>query len=135
MPNLITNIKTIMLVDDSEIDLKINTKILSIHFPGISIITHLSAEEGLSYLRKNINNPDMLPDCILLDIQMPNIDGFGFLDIYKTLAKPFIEHCTVIILSSTLDFGDMLRAEANSFVYKMLRKPLNAAELKNALAI
>lgn len=135
MPNPTTNIRRIMLIDDSEIDLKINTKILSLHFPGISVTNHISAEEGFNYLKKNIAQQGPLPDCILLDIQMPDMDGFDFLELYKSLPNSFTGQCTVIILSSTLDFGDIIRAEANCYVFKLLRKPLNAADLKSALNI
>ena len=128
-----TKLNKIMLIDDSEIDLKINTKILSLHFQDSEIITCLSAEKGLSYLKKYIANTDELPDLILLDIQMPDMDGFDFLEVYKNFPTAITDHCSVVILSSTLDFGDIKRAEANRFVLKLLRKPLNPAELKEAL--
>ena len=128
-----TKLNKIMLIDDSEIDLKIITKILSLHFKDSEIITCLSAEKGLSYLKKHIHQTDQLPDLILLDIQMPDMDGFGFLEIFKNFPCAITDHCSVIILSSTLDFGDIKRAEANRFVLKMLRKPLNPAELKESI--
>jgi len=125
-----TKFNKILLIDDSEIDLKINTKILSLHYKNSEIITCLSAELGLSYIKKHLQQTNMLPDLILLDIQMPDMDGFGFLEIFKNFPSVITDHCAVVILSSTLDFGDIKRAEANRFVLKMLRKPLNPAELK-----
>lgn len=122
-----------MLIDDSEIDLKINTKVLSLQFAGSQIITCLSAMEALIYLKKHALQPNMLPDHILLDIQMPEMDGFGFLEAFKNLPSQLINHCSIIILSSTLDFGDLKRAEANRFVYKTLKKPLNPKELKDLI--
>lgn len=129
-----TKLSKIMLIDDSEIDLKINKKILSLNFSGSQIITCLSAEEGLSYIKKHRHQPGELPELILLDIQMPEMDGFGFLEVYKNFPKQITDYCSVVILSSTLDFGDIKRAEANRFVLKMLRKPLNPTELKDALS-
>ncbi|WP_432712657.1 response regulator [Pedobacter sp.] len=124
----------ILLIDDSEIDLRINSKILSIHFSGSQVVTCLSAEEGLQYLKKSNQQQDQLPDLILLDIQMPEMDGFGFLEHYRSLPKSITEYCTIVFLSSTLDFGDIKRAEANLFVSRMLKKPLNPAELKEILS-
>jgi CheY-like chemotaxis protein len=134
MLNRTNKLNKIMLIDDSEIDLKINSKILSLNFEGTQIITCLSAEKGLSYLKKHCNQPNELPECILLDIQMPDMDGFEFLENYKNLPQQVIDHCTVVILSSTLDFGDIKRAEANRFVLKLLKKPLKPLELKELLA-
>ena len=123
----------IMLIDDSEIDLKINTKILSLNFTDCQIIPFLSAEEGLTFLKKNSTNADELPQLILLDIQMPYMDGFEFLELYKNLPIDVVNYCSIVILSSTLDFGDIKRAEANRNVLKMLKKPLNPNELLDVI--
>ena len=122
MPN---DFKKVMLIDDNEIDLKINSKIISLANLFDEIILCQSGEEGLDYLTKYINQPEKLPDFILLDIQMPEMDGFEFLEEYKQLPTK----CPVAMLSSTLDFGDIKRAEANAYVVKLLKKPLLPAEL------
>ena len=121
--------KKVMLIDDNEIDLKINSKIISLTKLFDEIIICQSGEESLDYLNKNLENPEQLPDFILLDIQMPEMDGFEFLEYYKMLPKSFTNRCPVAMLSSTLDFGDIKRAEANAYVVKLLRKPLVATEL------
>jgi CheY-like chemotaxis protein len=123
-------LRQVMLIDDSAIDLKIHSKILSIHYEGLDIITCLSAQEALLALKKHKNVPDQLPDLILLDIQMPDMDGFDFLEKFKKLPAVIIEKCAIVMLSSTLDFGDIIRAEANRHVIKLLKKPLNPVELK-----
>jgi len=126
MPN---DFKKVMLIDDNEIDLKINSKIISLAKLFEDIIICQSGEQGLDYLSKHIDQAEKLPDLILLDIQMPEMDGFEFLDHYKRLPKDFTSRCPVAMLSSTLDFGDIKRAEANAFVVKLLKKPLLPNEL------
>lgn len=125
--------KTVMLIDDNEVDLKINSKIISITKLFDEIISCQSGEEGLSYLTKHANEVDKLPDFILLDIQMPEMDGFEFLEIYKGLPATITDKCLVAILSSTLDFGDIKRAEANPHVIRLLKKPLLPKELEEVL--
>ncbi len=124
-----------MLIDDNEIDLKINSRIISLTGLFNQVESCNSGQEALSSLRKNVNSPDKLPHFILLDIQMPDMDGFGFLEAYNNLPKHVIDHCVVIMLSSTLDFGDIQRAEANVHVVKLLKKPLNPEELKELIDI
>lgn len=126
MPN---DFKKVMLIDDNEIDLKINSRVISLTKLFDDIIICQSGEEGLDYLNKYIDEPTKWPDFILLDIQMPEMDGFEFLDHFNRLPKNFTSRCPVAMLSSTLDFGDIKRAEANVYVIKLLKKPLSSTEL------
>jgi CheY-like chemotaxis protein len=122
--------RKVMLIDDNNIDLKINSKVITLSGLFEEIIICQSAEEGLSYLRNHI---DELPDFILLDIQMPDMDGFDFLEVFKNFPKELKEKCVIAILSSTLDFGDLKKAEANPHVIKLLKKPLFPSELEELL--
>jgi CheY-like chemotaxis protein len=124
---------TVLLIDDNVVDLKINSKIIQLSNLFNEIITCKSGEEALAFLNKGLNDHSKLPDLILLDIQMPDMDGFEFLEFYKKLPKKFIDVCLVAMLSSTLDFGDIQRAEANLHVTKLLKKPLLITDLKDLL--
>lgn len=130
---MLKNNKTVLLIDDNVVDLKINSKIIELSKLFDEIITCQSGEEGLIYLKKAINNNGKLPDLILLDIQMPDMDGFDFLELYKQLPKRVRDLCLVAMLSSTLDFGDIQRAEASLYVARLLKKPLIIKELEDLL--
>ncbi|MEE1943856.1 response regulator [Pedobacter sp. KR3-3] len=121
--------KRVMMIDDNEIDLKINSKLINITHLFEDIIICNSAEAGLEYLRKHLQDQQQLPEFILLDIQMPDMDGFDFLEEFKRFPKSFTDTCPVAMLSSTLDFGDIQKAEANPYVIKLLKKPLLPTEL------
>lgn len=121
--------KRVMLIDDNEIDLKINAKLISLTKLFEEIIICQSGEEALNYLNKHLQNENKLPTFILLDIQMPEMDGFEFLNHYKQFSRSFTDTCPVAMLSSTLDFGDIQRAEANPYVIKLLKKPFSPKEL------
>lgn len=117
----------IMLIDDNEIDLKINSKLISLSKIFDEIIICHSGDEALRYL--NTQTTGFTPIFILLDIQMPEMNGFEFLTYYKELPKSITDHCTIAMLSSTLDFGDIKKAEANPYVIKLLKKPLSINEV------
>ena len=128
-----SSVKKVMLIDDNEVDLKINAKLISLTQLFDEIIVCQSGEDALNYFVKHAETPELLPNFVLLDIQMPEMDGFEFLDHYKMLSKSLTENCQVAMLSSTLDFGDIKRAEANPYVLKLLRKPLSIPELAKLL--
>jgi CheY-like chemotaxis protein len=119
-----------MLIDDNIIDLKINSKIILISKLFDDIVQCQSGEEAISYFKTHASQPEQLPHLILLDIQMPEMDGFEFLENYKMFPAIWKENCQVAMLSSTLDFGDIHKAEANQDVLKLLKKPLIPAELE-----
>jgi len=125
--------RTVLLIDDNDIDLKINSKIINLSNLFDEIITCQSGEDALAYLKRALENKGKLPDLILLDIQMPDIDGFEFMELYKKLPKKITDQCLIVMLSSTLDFGDIKKAEANRHVVELLKKPLFPDELKDIL--
>ncbi|WP_158795767.1 response regulator [Pedobacter sp. L105] len=120
----------VMLIDDNIIDLKINNKIILISKLFDDIIQFQSGEDALNYFSDHANEPDKMPHLILLDIQMPEMDGFEFLENYKRFSPQLKDSCLVAMLSSTLDFGDIHKAEANPYVIKLLKKPLIPSELE-----
>ncbi|MEJ7558262.1 MAG: response regulator [Pedobacter sp.] len=125
--------RKVMLIDDNMIDLKVNSKLITLSGLFEEIILCQSAEEGLLYINERIHQLDEIPDFILLDIQMPDMDGFEFLESFKKFSKEVKEKCVIAILSSTLDFGDLMKAEANPNVIKLLKKPLYPKELEELL--
>jgi two-component SAPR family response regulator len=60
---------------------------------------------------------------------MPIMNGFEFLSKFNYFEEEFINKCKVVMVSSSLDFGDNSRARANSIALDLLPKPLNTAQL------
>ncbi|MEP7263980.1 MAG: response regulator [Bacteroidota bacterium] len=125
------SIKKALLVDDTEIDLYITRCLMEAGGFADEILTRTSAMEALAYLRINADNPEQLPDVIFLDIRMPVMDGFGFLEQFELLSESIRNHCTIYMLSSSLDYEDLARAHCNPFVSAFLNKPLYPETLLN----
>ena len=114
----------VMLIDDNELDNFVNKKMIEAEaFAGATTI-HPSAQSALDYLKKNEGSADLIPGLILLDIMMPEMDGFGFLDAFEKLADSVKTKCKIVMLSTSDSFKDLNRANQNKYVKRFLNKPL-----------
>jgi len=115
-----------MLIDDNELDNFINKKLIEADsFSGATTI-HISAQSALDYLKKNAGDAGQVPDLIFLDIMMPEMDGFGFLDEFDKLNDAVKAKSKIVMLSTSDSFKDLNRANQNKYVKRFLNKPLNA---------
>jgi CheY-like chemotaxis protein len=119
---------TIMLIDDNEIDNLINQKMIEAAAISEKIYTCSSAKSGLEFL-KNMEKLELadqiLPDLIFLDIDMPLMDGFQFLDEFEKFGPLIKKKCKVIMLTSSINPQDYNMAKKYATVKLFLNKPLS----------
>ncbi|MDH5381422.1 MAG: response regulator [Cyclobacteriaceae bacterium] len=126
--------KTIMLIDDNEIDNLINQKMIEASGIAETIYTHTGAKSAIELL-KNLEKLDkvsdeVLPDVIFLDIDMPLMDGFQFLDEFFKLNDKTQKKCKIIILTSSINPQDVNKSKNYPNVKNYLNKPLTQAALE-----
>jgi len=114
----------VMIIDDSYVDRYVAEHTLKFYHSADKVIQEESGIRALEYLKENINKPGNLPEVILLDIQMPLMDGFAFLDEFKKLPLFIQGFCKIFMISSSVDFFDVKRVKSHPMIRGFINKPL-----------
>lgn len=115
---------TAMVIDDNNIDLYITARIMRKNNIAREVLEFTSALEALGYLRQNQDNLALIPELIIVDIYMPQMSGFEFMEAFDTLPLKVKEYCRCYIISSTIDEKDIDRANADKNVVGFEEKPV-----------
>ena len=119
----------IMIVDDNPIDQMITAHILKTNYFKPDIIVMPSALAALDYLSANQDDPIAMPSLILLDLDMPEMNGFGFLEIFRNYADAIKNACRIIVLTGSDIEADLEQMKADPYVTQLLMKPLDRTAL------
>ena len=116
----------IFLIDDNTIDLLISRKLLLKYDADLEVKEFNKANEAVTLLE----NEQELPDLILLDLNMPSMNGWEFLEAIKNFSRK--PKC-VYILTSSLDERDKAMSAKYEMVKGFLTKPLNNSTISQAI--
>ena len=122
--------QTVMVVDDNEIDRYIAEGVIIKNRFSEKVIVAESAADALSFIEAHADKPGELPQVIFLDINMPEMNGFDFLDRYEKLPGQVKKNCIIMMLTTSLDSSDKKAASENKYVSMFLNKPLNKEKLE-----
>lgn len=120
-----------IIVDDSAFDQFTQEKLLLKSGLTETVRTFSSGQQAIDHLREQ--DMDMPETVILLDLQMPGINGFEFTEQYGLLPNAVRKRIRLFMISSTVDISDIEQAEANPYIIQLLSKPLEIPLLRELL--
>jgi CheY-like chemotaxis protein len=122
--------QSIFIVDDDEVYKFIAKKIIEINELADNVLTFSDGEKAYNYITENKGKPDLLPDIILLDIKMPIMDGFLFIEEYVKLKHEINKEIAIYMVTSSVDPIDLERSKKYTDIKGFISKPISAEVLE-----
>ena len=122
-----SSIQTVFLVDDNEVDLFVQRRFIEMKKYAGNIVTFTSPSKALEALT---GNPAHVPGVLFLDLNMPMINGFEFLEQVREFSQDLFNRLRVVVLSSSNNQMDRERAFGNSNGIRFITKPVNSQGLE-----
>ena len=120
-----------LIVDDSEIDVLVNRRLMQLTNFVSDVMISGTGEEALRILREECTKPEYAPDWIFLDMHLPMMSGYDFIEEFKTLPDFIRERSKIIVLSVFNNPDSLKKIFENTFVAGQLEKPLTQQALKD----
>ena len=124
-----TPLKQLTLVDDDDVFVFLTTRMLEKYQLVDLIKIFDNGYDALVFIKENMDNIESLPDIILLDLSMPIMDGWQFLDEFVKINPKIGKKITVFICSSSISPDDVARAKSINAVSDFIIKPMTKDKL------
>ena len=119
--------KLTYIIDDDKLTVKLMGILISKNDFCEEIESFYDAQKAILKLKQNVGNNAILPDAILLDLNMPIMDGWQFLDEFISL--PITKEIQIFIMTSSIDPADIEMATTYKVVKDYIMKPITTQKL------
>jgi CheY-like chemotaxis protein len=124
---------TVSIIDDDDIYKFTVIRALKEYKPSQRILLFSDGEEALEYLTENLGKSEALPDVVFLDINMPIMDGFEFMEEYVKIKPRVGKQITIYMISSSVSPEDVNKANSISEISDYIIKPIEPGKLATIL--
>ena len=114
-----------LLVEDDQIFLFLHEHMIKIADPSSTIMTMQSSVKAVEYLEELTKTGQEMPDCILVDLNMPEMNGFAFLEYCSQHMTGPMSNVHIYMVTSSLYESDREKALSYSFIKGFREKPLS----------
>jgi CheY-like chemotaxis protein len=96
-------------------------------------VSYTEAGNAIEFLAQNNTNPELIPDVILLDLNMPVVDGWDFLEKFDAIKPSLVKEIRIFIVSSSVDEKDISRSQSYVSVKGFISKPLTPEIIRRTM--
>jgi CheY-like chemotaxis protein len=121
-----------IIIDDSKIDIFIASKMIETAFPGAVIRSYLNASDALEVVQSE--GAQSKQTVILIDISMPIMDGFDFMDEFEKLPDEVKDTYIACFLTSSINESDIAKAKTFKSIRLYLNKPLTHINIQKLIS-
>jgi CheY-like chemotaxis protein len=127
---MVEKLPLIAIIDDDMIYQFMLSRIINDNKLAENIISFSDGEQALQYLSENKINSENIPDVIFLDVNMPIMDGWMFIEAFAHLKTQIQKKIVIFMLSSSIDPVDIEKAYKISEISSYFIKPIKLEEVK-----
>jgi len=121
--------KTIWVIDDDAIYQTIINKLIQKSGVFSVLSSFINGKEAIIALNNSLENDDSIPDIILLDINMPVMDGWEFMEEIKRIKSKISKKIIIYIVSSSIALEDKNKSKTFTDIIGYIPKPISVADL------
>lgn len=126
--------KKLIFIDDSPLDHFILKRILDKYHLAYEVNCTANGAEVIEFLEQHKWNPDSLPDIILLDLYMPEFNGWDFLEKAQQICPRLAKPLNIYMLSSSINPRDIERGKLFTCVKSFIFKPITRGVLEQLIS-
>jgi CheY-like chemotaxis protein len=122
------------IIDDDEVYIYAIKRLIKIQNLCDEVLVFTDGKQAVDYLEEHQNDGTPMPEVIMIDVNMPVLDGWGFIEAFQKMDLESTKNTKLFMISSSIDPRDVKKAKEIPLIIKYIFKPITFDELKEVFS-
>lgn len=122
------------IIDDDEVYIYAIKRLIKIQNLCDEVLVFTDGKQAVDYLEEHQNDGTQMPEVIMIDVNMPVLDGWGFIEAFQKMDLESTKNTKLFMISSSIDPRDVKKAKEIPLIIKYIFKPITFDELKEVFS-